>query len=124
MSTKMKLVNKETKEESIVDYVVDRDECNRPDTTIEGLAKLQPVRGEGNFITAGNASQLSDGAAAVVLMEADEAERRGLDAAGRVPGLGRRRLRARRDGHRPGVRRAAPARSATASRSTTSTCGS
>jgi acetyl-CoA C-acetyltransferase len=82
MKTKMKVVNKETKEESIVDYVVDRDECNRPDTTLEGLAKLQPVRGEGNFITAGNASQLSDGAAAVVVMEAKEAERRGLEPLG------------------------------------------
>ncbi|MFO0438526.1 MAG: thiolase family protein, partial [Phenylobacterium sp.] len=69
MKTKMKQVNKETKEETIVDYVVNRDECNRPDTTLDGLAKLQPVMGEGNFITAGNASQLSDGAAAVLLME-------------------------------------------------------
>src|SRR5690606_17949124 len=82
MNTKMKGVNKETKEESIVDYVVNRDECNRPDTTIEGLAKLQPVRGEGKFITAGNASQLSDGAAAVVIMEGKEAERRGLNPMG------------------------------------------
>jgi acetyl-CoA C-acetyltransferase len=82
MKTKMKLVNKETKEESIVDYTVDRDECNRPDTSMEGLSKLQPVRGEGNFITAGNASQLSDGAAAVVLMEAKEAHRRGLKPLG------------------------------------------
>ncbi len=114
MKTKMKVVNKETKEESIVDYTVDRDECNRPDTTLEGLAKLEPVQGPGKFITAGNASQLSDGAAAVVLMEAKEAERRGPQAAGRVQGLGRRRLRARRNGHRPGVRRAAPARSAMA----------
>jgi hypothetical protein len=68
MATKMKVVNKETKEESFVDYVVDKDECNRPDTTLEGLASLQPVKGPGNFVTAGNASQLSDGAAAVVLM--------------------------------------------------------
>jgi acetyl-CoA C-acetyltransferase len=83
MKTKMKVVNKETKEESIVDYVVDRDECNRPDTTMEGLSKLPPVKGEGNFITAGNASQLSDGAAMVVLMEAKEAERRGLEPLGR-----------------------------------------
>ncbi|MFN9927531.1 MAG: acetyl-CoA C-acyltransferase [Phenylobacterium sp.] len=83
MKTKMKVVNKETKEESIVDYVVDRDECNRPDTTMEGLSKLPPVKGEGNFITAGNASQLSDGAAMVVLMEAKEAERRGLEPMGR-----------------------------------------
>jgi acetyl-CoA C-acetyltransferase len=86
MKTKMKVVNKETKEESIVDYVVDRDECNRPDTTAEGLAKLEPVKGPGNFITAGNASQLSDGAAAVVLMEAKEAERRGLAPMGRFMG--------------------------------------
>ncbi|MGB0111684.1 MAG: thiolase family protein, partial [Ilumatobacteraceae bacterium] len=63
MQTKMKLVDKETKEETIVDYTVDRDECNRPSTTLEGLAKLQPVRGEGNYVTAGNASQLTDGAA-------------------------------------------------------------
>ncbi|MEO8812950.1 MAG: acetyl-CoA C-acyltransferase [Caulobacteraceae bacterium] len=82
MKTRMKVVDKETKAESIVDYVVDRDECNRPDTTAEGLAKLQPVRGEGKFITAGNASQLSDGAAAVVIMEAKEAERRGLKPLG------------------------------------------
>ena len=83
MKTKMKVVNKETKEESIIDYVVDKDECNRPDTTMEGLSKLPPVKGEGNFITAGNASQLSDGAAMVVLMEAKEAERRGLEPLGR-----------------------------------------
>ncbi|HXC53896.1 MAG TPA: acetyl-CoA C-acyltransferase [Rhizomicrobium sp.] len=86
MKTKMKTVNKETKEEKIVDYVVDKDECNRPDTTMEGLSGLQPVKGPGNFITAGNASQLSDGAAAVVLMEAKEAEKRGLQAMGRFMG--------------------------------------
>ena len=86
METKMKLVNRETGEESIVDYTVDRDECNRPSTTIEGLAKLQPVRGEGNFITAGNASQLSDGAAAVVMMSDKEAERRGLEPLGAFKG--------------------------------------
>jgi acetyl-CoA C-acetyltransferase len=83
MKTKMKVVNKETKEESIVEYTVTKDECNRPDTTIEGLAKLEPVKGPGKYITAGNASQLSDGAAAVVIMEAKEAERRGLDPLGR-----------------------------------------
>jgi acetyl-CoA C-acetyltransferase len=86
MKTKMKQVNRETKEETIVDYVVDRDECNRPDTTLEGLAKLEPVKGPGNFITAGNASQLSDGAAAVVLMESKEAERRGLEPLGAFKG--------------------------------------
>ena len=83
MKTKMKVVNKETKEESIVDYTVDRDECNRPDTSMEGLSKLTPVKGEGNSVTAGNASQLSDGAAMVVMMEAKEAERRGLEPMGR-----------------------------------------
>src|SRR5258706_13566029 len=86
MKTKMKVVNKETKEESIVDYTVDRDECNRPDTTLEGLSKLQPVMGPDKYITAGNASQLSDGAAAVVLMEAKEAEKRGLASMGRFMG--------------------------------------
>jgi acetyl-CoA C-acetyltransferase len=47
MATKMKVVNKETKEETFVDYVVDKDECNRPETTLEGLASLQPVKGQG-----------------------------------------------------------------------------
>lgn len=83
MKTKMKVVDKATKEESVVDYEVTKDECNRPDTTLEGLASLQPVKGPGKYITAGNASQLSDGAAAVVVMEAKEAERRGLEPMGR-----------------------------------------
>ncbi len=87
MQTKMKMVNKETGEESIVDYTVDRDECNRPQTTLEGLSSLQPVRGEGNYITAGNASQLSDGAAAVVVMEGKEAERRGVEPLGIFKGF-------------------------------------
>ncbi len=86
MQTKMKLVDKETKEETIVDYTVDRDECNRPSTTLEGLAKLQPVRGEGNYITAGNASQLSDGAAAVVMMSDEEASRRNIEPMGAFKG--------------------------------------
>ncbi len=84
--TKMKVVDKATKAESMVDAVVDRDECNRPETTLEGLAKLEPVKGAGKFVTAGNASQLSDGAAAVVLMEAKEAERRGLQPLGAFKG--------------------------------------
>jgi acetyl-CoA acetyltransferase family protein len=58
------------------------DECNRPDTTLEGLAKLKPVRGEDQFITAGNASQLSDGAAACVMMSGAEAARLGLTPLG------------------------------------------
>ena len=87
MATKMKVVDKATGQESIVDVTVDRDECNRPDTTLEGLAKLQPVKGPDKFITAGNASQLSDGAAALVIMDAKEASRRGLTPLGRLKGF-------------------------------------
>ncbi|MGE0740599.1 MAG: acetyl-CoA C-acyltransferase [Hyphomonadaceae bacterium] len=87
LATKMKVVNKETKEESLVDYTVTKDECNRADTTLEGLAKLEPVRGPGNFVTAGNASQLSDGAAAVVLMDEKEAEKRGVKPMGVFKGF-------------------------------------
>ena len=82
VKTRMKVVDKATQVESMVDVVVDRDECNRPDTTLAGLAKLTPVKGPGKSVTAGNASQLSDGAAALVLMEAKEAEKRGLQPLG------------------------------------------
>ncbi len=87
MATKMKVVDKETKAESFVDYTVTRDECNRPETTLEGLASLNPVKGPGKYVTAGNASQLSDGAAAIVVMEAKEASRRGLEPLGRLKGF-------------------------------------
>ncbi|MBW8857079.1 MAG: acetyl-CoA C-acyltransferase, partial [Bradyrhizobium sp.] len=87
MKTKMKVVDKATKAESIVDYTVDRDECNRPETTMEGLAKLEPVKGPGKYVTAGNASQLSDGAAAILLMERKEAEKRGIEALGAYRGM-------------------------------------
>ena len=86
VKTVMKVVDKLTKAETFVDAVVDRDECNRPDTTLAGLARLEPVKGAGKFVTAGNASQLSDGAAALVLMEAKEAERRGLQPLGAFKG--------------------------------------
>ena len=86
VKTQMKVVDKITKAESLVNVTVDRDECNRPDTTLEGLAKLEPVKGPGKWVTAGNASQLSDGAAALVLMEAKEAERRGLQPLGAFKG--------------------------------------
>jgi acetyl-CoA C-acetyltransferase len=69
----------EMREEAVT---LTRDEGNRPDTTPEGLAKLAPVRGEKGFITAGNASQLSDGASACVVMDATLAERRGLSPLG------------------------------------------
>ncbi len=86
VATKMKVVDKETKEESIVDYTVTGDECNRPSTTLEGLASLTPVMGPDKFITAGNASQLSDGAAAVVMMSDEEASRRGVEPLGAFKG--------------------------------------
>lgn len=84
--TRMRVVDRETKAESVVDYAVDRDECNRPDTTLEGLARLAPVRGEGHTVTAGNASQLSDGGAAVVVMEESAAQRAGLAPLGLFKG--------------------------------------
>lgn len=64
-----------------------RDEGNRPGTTLEGLAALEPVRGPGHTVTAGNASQLSDGSAAVAVMSEREAERRGLEPLGVFLGL-------------------------------------
>jgi acetyl-CoA C-acetyltransferase len=64
-----------------------KDEGNRPDTTPEGLAKLEPVRGPGYTITAGNASQLSDGASACVVMDAKLAEKRGLEPLGVYRGM-------------------------------------
>ena len=76
MTSVMAVENKETKEVSNRTVTLERDEGNRPDTTMEGLAKLKPVRGDDQFITAGNASQLSDGASACVLMSDREAARR------------------------------------------------
>ena len=75
------VMNKETKEITFEDVVLEKDEGNRPTTTLEGLAGLSPVR-ENGFITAGNASQLSDGASAAVVMEAGVAEKRGLEPLG------------------------------------------
>jgi acetyl-CoA acetyltransferase family protein len=82
MTTVMAVENKETKEISKRTVTLERDEGNRPDTTIEGLAKLKPVRGDDQFITAGNASQLSDGASACVLMSDKEAARRNIKPMG------------------------------------------
>jgi acetyl-CoA C-acetyltransferase len=87
METMMTVTNKETGETKVVPYTVNKDECNRPDTTLEGLAALKPVKGEGKFITAGNASQLSDGAAAVVVMEGKEAAKRGIKPLGIFKGF-------------------------------------
>jgi acetyl-CoA C-acetyltransferase len=87
MNTIMKVKNKETGEITEQAAVADKDDCNRPSTTIEGLASLNPIMGEDAFITAGNASQLSDGSSAQVLMERSEAERRGLDILGTFRGF-------------------------------------
>ena len=78
-----KATNKPTQQE----VTIDRDECNRPSTTLSGLAALPPVMGPGGFTTAGNASQLSDGVAACVLMERKQAEQRGLQPLGIYRGM-------------------------------------
>jgi acetyl-CoA acetyltransferase family protein len=87
VSATMAIVDKETKEVSHKDVTLSKDEGNRADTTLEGLSSLKPVLGPDYTITAGNASQLSDGASASVLMEEKEAERRGLQPLGRYVGM-------------------------------------
>ncbi len=86
-TTRMMEKNKETGEVTYREVTATHDNCNRANTTLEGLAKLEPVKGPGQFITAGNASQLSDGSSACVLMEAKEAERRGLQPLGAFRGF-------------------------------------
>jgi acetyl-CoA C-acetyltransferase len=86
-TTTMAVTDKETKAVTKQEVTVSEDTCNRRGTTYEGLAKLAPVMGEGKFVTAGNASQLSDGAAACVMMEAKEAERLGLTPLGAFRGM-------------------------------------
>lgn len=82
MTTTMLKVDKETGEESRVEVVVDKDECNRPTTTAEGLAGLPPAFEEDGTVTAGNASQLSDGASMTMLMSADRAAQLGVQPLG------------------------------------------
>ena len=84
--TTMAVDNKNTKEVSFKEVTLTRDEGNRPETTLEGLASLKPVI-EGGAVTAGNASQLSDGASACVIMERGLAERRGLAPLGIYRGM-------------------------------------
>ena len=87
-STVTKLfTDKETGETTHQEMTLERDECNRPNTNAAGLAALRPVMGEGGFITAGNASQLSDGVSACVLMERKQAEQRGLQPLGVYRGM-------------------------------------
>jgi acetyl-CoA C-acetyltransferase len=93
LPSRMRVENRDTGAVSHADVRLDKDEGNRPSTTYEALAALKPVFRdgqivkEGRFVTAGNASQLSDGASAAVLMEAKEAERRGLEPLGAYRGI-------------------------------------
>ena len=93
MTTTMQAMDKATGQASAKEVTLSMDEGNRADTTLEGLSSLKLVFGggeeiaEGRFITAGNASQLSDGASASVIMEAKEAERRGLQPLGAYRGM-------------------------------------
>ena len=93
LATKMKKLDKATGTESIVDVTVDRDECNRADTTLEALQALKPVHAggqqvaQGKFITAGNASQFADGASACLLMSEEAAARKGLKPLGIFKGF-------------------------------------
>ncbi len=86
LPSKMLFVDKETKQQSIHDVNLEKDEGNRPTTTLEGLNGLKPVF-EGGVITAGNASQLSDGASAAVLMDSKLAEQKGLHPRGAYRGI-------------------------------------
>lgn len=93
LAVKQLMFDKDRQPAGHQDVVADKDDCNRPSTTLEDLAKLKPVvkDGEwvkqGEFVTAGNASQLSDGASAALVMSRDEAERRGLAPMGVYRGI-------------------------------------
>jgi acetyl-CoA C-acetyltransferase len=93
LAVTMKKIDKATGAESMVDVIVDRDDANRPDTTLEGLAALKPVHAggqqvaQGKYITAGNASQFADGASACVVMSAETAAKKGLKPLGLFRGF-------------------------------------
>jgi acetyl-CoA C-acetyltransferase len=88
LATKMKKTDKATGQDSVVEYTVTHDECNRPDTTLEGLKSLKPVLqggmkiAQGKYVTAGNASQFADGASACVVMDSAEAAKRNVTPLG------------------------------------------
>ena len=82
MPATMKKVDKQTGEESLADVLVDQDECNRPTTTLDGLAGLPPAFEEDGTVTAGNASQLSDGASMTLLMSGERASQLGVEPLG------------------------------------------
>jgi acetyl-CoA C-acetyltransferase len=87
VTARMQVKSKETGEVSTHEVTIEKDEGNRPETTLEGLQKLEPVRGPEKIITAGNASQLSDGASVCVVMDSTLAEKRGLEPLGRYIGM-------------------------------------
>ena len=93
LAAKMKKLDKASGAESLVEVTVDHDECNRPDTTLEGLAALKPVHAggqkiaQGKYITAGNASQFADGASACVLMSGDAAAKKNIKPLGIFKGF-------------------------------------
>lgn len=93
LATKMKKLDKASGTESLVDVTVDHDECNRPDTTLEGLAALKPVHAggqkiaQGKYVTAGNASQFADGASACVLMSEEVAAKKNIKPLGLFKGF-------------------------------------
>ena len=87
VTTRMAVTDKASGTVNLRSVTVAHDTCNRADTTLEGLGALKPVKGAACFITAGNASQLADGAAACVMMESAAAERAGLQALGAFRGF-------------------------------------
>ncbi|WP_298432261.1 acetyl-CoA C-acyltransferase [Geobacter sp.] len=87
LTTRKQMTDKESGKNWLEEVTLTRDEGNRPDTTLESLAKLQPVQGPDSFITAGNACQLSDGASACVVMDGRLAEQRGIEPLGIFRGL-------------------------------------
>jgi acetyl-CoA C-acetyltransferase len=93
LATKMKKIDKATGAESMVDVTVDRDDANRPDTTLEGLAALKPVHAggqqvaQGKYVTAGNSSQFADGASACVVMSDAQAAKRNIKPMGIFKGF-------------------------------------
>ena len=87
VTTTMAVTDKASGTVSQREVTIDHDTCNRKGTTYEALARLEPVRGAGKFITAGNASQLSDGASACVMMESKAAEQAGMQALGAFRGF-------------------------------------
>jgi len=93
LTTQMKKIDKASGAESMVEVTVSKDESNRPDTTLEGLAALKPVHmggqqvAQGKYITAGNASQFADGASACVVMSEELAAKKGLKPLGIFKGF-------------------------------------